>query len=280
MKLLPTLGLAALLAAGTLPQLSFANDQEKPATAPQSSPESRSTAQLNAMKKALEEPLVLEPPKAMVGANPAKPTGTEEPADPGLSPEMIDLLVDGVIAKLRAKPEILLDIVLSYEERNRSAQGMIRPEDPSIGPQDAEITLVHFFDPGCAPCRATATAIEQAAAADGKVRVVMKEFPTTPEGVTSSVNALAAKDYFAAHAAVLGGLAPPSATDKESVEKAGAAVARNRAIAQRYRVSVLPTVFAVGDGFATRLEGPLTAIQVAEKLKAIRSKAAAKSRPN
>lgn len=217
--------------------------------------------------------------KDLFGVNPAA-ASTEEPADPGLSPEMIDLLADAVIAKLRAKPEILLDIVLSYEERNHSVQGMIRPEDPTIGPAKAEITLVHFFDPTCAACRATAAAIEQAAAADGNVRVVLKEFPTTVEGVTTSVNALSAKDYRAAHSAVLGGLTPPATTDKDAIAKASAVVAQNREIAARYRVNVLPTVFVVGDGSAMRLEGPLTAAQMTEKLKLVRSKAAQKASAN
>jgi protein-disulfide isomerase len=193
---------------------------------------------------------------------------------------MIDLLADAVIAKLRARPEILLDIILSYEERNKPAQRMIRPDDPSLGPKDAEITLVHFFDPGCAACRATATAVEQAAAADGKVRVVLKEFPTSSEGVAMSVSALAAKDYATAHTAVLGGLAPPAPTDKEAIAKASTIIAANREIAARFRVTVLPTVFAVGDGFATRMEGPLSVAQVTEKLKAIHARATAKAPTN
>lgn len=213
----------------------------------------------------------------LTGINPAKTAAVPEAADPGLSPEMIDLLVDGVIAKLRAKPEILVDIVLSYEERHKQPSGMIRPDDPAIGPQDADVTLVHFFDPSCPPCRATATALEQAAAADGKVRVVIKEFPTTAEGLATSLAALAAKDYNTVHAAVLSGLQPQPVKDQTAVAKASAAIAQNREIAAKYRVSVLPTIFAVGNGMASRIEGPLTAAEVVAKLKAIRGKTAGRT---
>ena len=213
----------------------------------------------------------------LIGVNPAKAAAVPEAADPGFSPEMIDLLVDGVIAKLRAKPEILVDIVLSYEERHKQPTGMIRPEDPAIGPQDADVTLVHFFDPSCAPCRATATALEQAASADGKVRVVIKEFPTTAEGLATSIAALAAKDYNTVHAAVLSGLQPQPVNDPAAVAKASSTIAQNRDIAAKYRVSVLPTVFVVGNGMASRIEGPLTAPEIVARLKAIRSKTPART---
>jgi protein-disulfide isomerase len=271
MKPVPALILATLLAA------CLANVPAAPAAEPQKNvlDATRAHEGLIAPDKASTLP------KAdLVGVNPSPAAAGADPADPGLSPEMIDLLADAVIAKLRAKPEILLDIILSYEVRNNPAQRMIRPEDPSFGPKDAEITLVHFFDPACAACRATASAVEQAAAADGKVRVVLKEFPTSPAGVAISVNALAAKDYATAHTAVLGGLAPPAATDKEAIAKASTIIAANREVATRFRVSVLPTVFAVGDGFATRLEGPLSVAQVAEKLKLIRAKVIAKTPTN
>ncbi|MGY3581478.1 thiol-disulfide isomerase/thioredoxin [Bradyrhizobium sp. USDA 4341] len=274
MKLVPALLLASLQATTGLSSAPAGELREKAPDA------TRTQADGFANSVDLKSPLSVS--KAdLVGVNPAAPAATsDDAADPGVSPEMIDLLADAVIAKLRAKPEILLDIILSYEERSKPAQRMIRPEDPALGPKDAEITLVHFFDPGCAPCRATATAVEQAAAADGKVRVVLKEFPTSSEGVAMSVNALAAKDYNAAHTAVLGGLTPPAATDKEAIAKASAIIAANRETAARFRVSVLPTVFAVGDGFAARMEGPLSVAQVTEKLKTIRTKASARAHSN
>lgn len=280
MKAIPALLLATFLVATFQIDIAVGEEQKTPNLATRSAPaateplprEFRAYSDGMTNLLAAKQSPKIEPHSDLVGVNSAKAAGAEEASDPGISPEMIDLLVDGVIAKLRAKPEILVDIVLSYEERQRQANSMIRPEDPAVGPRDADVTLVHFFDPSCAPCRATAASLEQAAAADGNVRVVIKEFPTTAEGLEISIGALAAKDYFAAHTAVLGGLQPPRVSDQSALAKASAAIQRNRELATKYHVSMLPTVFAVGYGTANRIEGPLTAPDVVARLKAIRSK--------
>ncbi len=52
------------------------------------------------------------------------------------------------------------------------------PSDPSIGPEDAPITLVEFFDYRCGYCKRTVDYVQGLPAEyDGKVRVVFKEYP-------------------------------------------------------------------------------------------------------
>ena len=66
--------------------------------------------------------------------------------------------------------------------------------DYSVGPDDAPVTVVEFFDYRCGPCRAsmkTVTALPDRF--DGQVRVVFKEFPIlSPESRKAAIATLAA----------------------------------------------------------------------------------------
>lgn len=66
--------------------------------------------------------------------------------------------------------------------------------DYSIGPDDAPVTVVEFFDYRCGPCRAsmeTVTALPERF--NGQVRVVFKEFPIlSPESAKAAIATLAA----------------------------------------------------------------------------------------
>lgn len=204
------------------------------------------------------------------GINPAAAAVAETmPADPGVTPEVIDLMADAVIAKLKAKPEILLDIILSYEEKNRTGQAMIRPEDPVSGAADGDVTVVEFFDPSCIPCRTVGTALESTAGADTKLKIVHKDYPTTQEGIALSINALGSKSYLEARKAILAGRAPAPA-DAAGRTKALEMLARNREAAKRSLVQVLPTLFFVGPTRVERLEGPATAEAIAAKIASVR----------
>jgi protein-disulfide isomerase len=68
------------------------------------------------------------------------------------------------------------------------------PRDFSIGPDDAPVTVVEFFDYRCSACRYSAEWVESLPEKyDGKVRVVFKEFPILSEGSKqAAVAALAA----------------------------------------------------------------------------------------
>jgi protein-disulfide isomerase len=48
---------------------------------------------------------------------------------------------------------------------------------PVVGPADADVTLIVFSDYRCGPCRRSHPALLRAVAADGRVRIVAKEWP-------------------------------------------------------------------------------------------------------
>lgn len=80
--------------------------------------------------------------------------------------------------------------------------------DYSIGPEDAEVTVVEFFDYRCGPCRRSmgyVTALPERF--DGKVRVVFKEFPIlSPQSRVASLAAFAAGEqgkYLEMHQALM-----------------------------------------------------------------------------
>jgi protein-disulfide isomerase len=55
---------------------------------------------------------------------------------------------------------------------------LVRPDSHSMGPVDAKVTLVEFFDPECETCRAVYPGIKAVLQAyDGKLRLVMRYMP-------------------------------------------------------------------------------------------------------
>ncbi len=67
------------------------------------------------------------------------------------------------------------------------------PSAPIIGNPDGDVTIVEFFDYACSYCKAAEPRLAQAIAGDGRVRLVLKEFPIlTPESMVATRVALAA----------------------------------------------------------------------------------------
>jgi protein-disulfide isomerase len=55
------------------------------------------------------------------------------------------------------------------------AEALMRPYSPIMGPEDAPVTIVEFFDPACEACRAFYPVIKDIMAEhDGQVRVVLR----------------------------------------------------------------------------------------------------------
>ncbi|MCY4231777.1 MAG: DsbA family protein [Alphaproteobacteria bacterium] len=54
-------------------------------------------------------------------------------------------------------------------------------DDPAIGPEDADAVLVEFFDYRCGFCKRVLDDVMALAAADGRLRIVFKEFPILGE---------------------------------------------------------------------------------------------------
>jgi len=82
------------------------------------------------------------------------------------------------------------------------------PEIPAAGNVDGDINIVEWFDYNCPYCRKIDPELRQVVQDDGKVRLVLKDWPILgPVSVVASRMALACKyqdKYIAAHDALIG----------------------------------------------------------------------------
>jgi protein-disulfide isomerase len=82
------------------------------------------------------------------------------------------------------------------------------PEIPAAGNVDGDITIVEYFDYQCPYCRKIEPELRQVVQDDGKVRLVLKDWPILgPVSVTAARMALASKfqdKYLQAHEALIG----------------------------------------------------------------------------
>jgi len=81
------------------------------------------------------------------------------------------------------------------------------PEAPAAGNPDGDLTIVDFFDYNCPYCKAAAVHLERLVNADGRIRLVFKDWPVlTPTSIIGAKLALGAKyqgKYLAAHHALM-----------------------------------------------------------------------------
>jgi len=82
------------------------------------------------------------------------------------------------------------------------------PDIPVAGNVDGDITIVEYFDYQCPYCRKVEPELRQVVQDDGKVRLVLKDWPILgPVSVTAARMTLASKfqdKYLEAHAALIG----------------------------------------------------------------------------
>lgn len=71
--------------------------------------------------------------------------------------------------------------------------------DPAVGPQDAKVTVIQFFDYRCPGCKAVAAPYREMMARHPEVRFVFKEWPILDNGSTVTSH-YAARAALAAHA--------------------------------------------------------------------------------
>jgi protein-disulfide isomerase len=88
------------------------------------------------------------------------------------------------------------------------AQVLRDPDIPVVGNPRGDITIVEWFDYNCPYCRKIEPELRQVVQDDGKVRLVLKDWPILgPVSVVASRMALAAKyqdKFLAAHEAMIG----------------------------------------------------------------------------
>lgn len=108
---------------------------------------------------------------------------------------------------LLAHPELIVEAIQTLEQRERAAadlrqqqalaQSMSELQDdvnaPVLGDPEGDVVVVEFFDYQCGYCKSVAAGLQQEVAADGDIKLVMKEFPILgAASVTAAKAALAA----------------------------------------------------------------------------------------
>jgi protein-disulfide isomerase len=152
---------------------------------------------------------------------------------------------------LLANPEVIEEALIALSEKERLAQAELAasnirtqaaalyatPTDYAIGPADAKVTVVEFFDYRCGFCKKSTDWVQGLPAAyDNQVRVVFKELPIFG-GIseTAALAALAAgkqNKYNAMHMALMNVDSNSDLTDKQIdalAQKAGINVVKMRA---------------------------------------------------
>jgi protein-disulfide isomerase len=105
------------------------------------------------------------------------------------------------------------------------------PDIPALGNPQGDITIVEYFDYQCPYCKKTAPELAQVVAEDGKVKLVLKDWPIFgPDSTYAARMTLAAKyqdKYEAAHDALIGAKAKlTEAAVDDLLGKAGVDVTR------------------------------------------------------
>src|SRR5262245_22811240 len=102
------------------------------------------------------------------------------------APETIDRMskdeVKAIVREyLLENPEVLVEAFNELDARQNKANFaklVSHDQDPSIGPKDAKVTIVEFFDYNCGYCKAANEwVMKEAADRKTSVRVIFKEFP-------------------------------------------------------------------------------------------------------
>jgi protein-disulfide isomerase len=124
------------------------------------------------------------------------------------SPEQRKAIGEIVKEYLIQNPEVLQEAIAELEKRQQEAQRVAQssalkesqeqllnsPRGNVVGNPQGDVTLVEFFDYNCGYCKRALADLRDLMRKDGKLRVVLKDFPVLgPESVEASRVALAAK---------------------------------------------------------------------------------------
>ena len=124
----------------------------------------------------------------------------------GFTPEQVQGMERIIRRYLLENPEVLIETLTIYRERQRVAQEERQkravseyrtalqddPKTPVLGNPDGDVVIVEFFDYRCGYCRRVVRDLRNLIAEDGNLRVVMKEFPILgPASIRAARAALA-----------------------------------------------------------------------------------------
>ena len=141
--------------------------------------------------------------------------GTPVAQDAGFTEREIEVIDERIRSFILSNPEVVLQALrelqarMELEQRQEEAEraeqrrGLVRdlvaeiehdPDDPVLGNPDGDVTLVEFFDYQCGYCKRMTGPLFETARADGRVRLIMKEFP-----ILGPVSDIAARAALASH---------------------------------------------------------------------------------
>ncbi len=147
------------------------------------------------------------------------PARAEAPVLSGEQKTAIEKLVHDYLVE---HPEVLVEAMTVLHDRQQQAENDDRrkalqqhqealfndPKAPVIGNPHGDVTMVEFFDYACPYCKSVEEDLHTLLKTDGKVRLVLKEFPVLgPNSVLAARAALAAQSqgrYEAFHEALMG----------------------------------------------------------------------------
>jgi protein-disulfide isomerase len=148
-------------------------------------------------------------------------SGIAAHAQNALSPEQERAVRDVLRQELKEHPELVLDAIRQLQARDRQAnedrhrdlillhedEMAADSEDFVAGNPKGDVTLVEFFDYRCPYCKAMAEPLQALVKKDGKLRLVLKEFPILgPNSTLASKASIGARPqgrYLAFHEALL-----------------------------------------------------------------------------
>jgi len=140
---------------------------------------------------------------------------------PAFTPEQEKRVKEMIKEYILANPEIILEAVQTLRRRQEEAQKKAAEEAlktkrgelqgaadlPVAGNAKGDVTIVEFMDYRCGYCKSVKPTIDEVIRADGKIRLVYKEFPILgPASRTASMAAIAANKqgkYLAYHNALM-----------------------------------------------------------------------------
>jgi protein-disulfide isomerase len=76
---------------------------------------------------------------------------------------------------------------VSSSNSNKATGELIRPDSPTLGPVDAKVTLVEFYDPECETCAVYGPIVKKIVKEnEGKIRLVARYMPLHPNSITAA----------------------------------------------------------------------------------------------
>lgn len=143
--------------------------------------------------------------------------GAAQAQTPDFTPEQKKAIESMVHSYIVAHPEVLQEAMAELEKRQQTAQEAKQQQALTteketllksknavvVGNPDGDVTLVEFFDYNCGFCKRAVGDVSRLIKGDGKLRVVMRDFPVLgQESLEASRIALAAKQQLSGQGAL------------------------------------------------------------------------------